>query len=90
MYLIVCHFYMKQLWISTSKGPLGTYEETAFYQREGGFERATEPKRFHGREEIGAPDVITTCLLFVRMVLCESCNIRIIRGMHAASRNAGG
>lgn len=34
--------------------------------------------------------MITTCLLFVRTVLCKSCNIRIIRGMHAAERANGG
>lgn len=35
-------------------------------------------------------DAITTCFLFVRTVLCKSCNIRIIRGMHAARGDEGG
>lgn len=34
--------------------------------------------------------MITTCLLFVRTVLCKSCNIRIIRGMHAGQERGKG
>lgn len=81
---------MKQLLDFIIKRAIRYTREDCVFQREGGIERATETKKLCGGEEIWVPDVITTCLLFVRMVLCKSCNIRIIRGMHAASRSVGG
>lgn len=75
-------------WLLSSKGLLGTREEIAFPNARAELNKQQKPKS--SVEGIWVPDVITTCLLFVRIALCKSCNIRIIRGMHAANRSAGG
>jgi len=73
---------MKQLWILNIKRSVKHTRGGCIFQCKSGIKWVTETKKFYRKEEIEVPDLIT-CLLFVRMVLCKSYNIRIIRGMHA-------